>query len=135
MSINNKVITSNDLAAVLNEVLPPKEEEVESLTPSITTSTGTLKAALARKIGNVVVLQIQFTNANNVANGSNIYQGVLNDVSLRPILQVTSSSFLSGRVFGMVLQTDGTIQVRNTASAVTMGASSTCIGSFTYIVA
>ncbi len=64
-------VTSN-LYSIINELVTPK-----IVTPSITTSTGTLNSAEIVKVGRVVTLKLDIKNSSTVTTGNNIYKGTI----------------------------------------------------------
>lgn len=127
MSINNKVITSNDLAAVLDEVLPPSG--VESWTPTITASTGTLNEAQGYKYGSVYTLRINVQNSSATANGSNVFQGTLSNHI--PLITSTGAGFYGGIGAVISIANTGVVTVRNIGSS--LGANNAVTVCVTYI--
>ena len=126
--MSSETITRADLAAILNEVLPPSG--VEEWTPSITTTSGKLNTVFGYKYGSVYQLRLNVQNSSATANGSNIYTGTLSNHI--PILQMTGVGFYGGIAFSIAISDTGIITVRNigTASLSANNAVTVCI---TYI--
>ena len=107
----------------------------ETPTLSFTTTTGTLKSYSCRRFGNVVQLRLTFNNSSAVASGANIYEGTLNTTALRPQAVATGASYYGAHAIGGMLNTAGSITVRNaSSSSVTISGDNTATISFTYIL-
>lgn len=131
-----------DLSISLSEALgidgssATEKMSVETITPSITVTTGTLVNSYTRRIGNVVQMCITVRNSASVASGGNFFAGTLNTVALRPQVYTTGGSYYGGHAVSGSIGTAGAIVIRNASStAFTVSGDNTVSVSLTYIVA
>ena len=108
---------------------------LETPTPSITATKGTLVAAQARRFGHVVQLWIQYRNTSSIAGGQNVFEGTLNTTALRPVMSSSGTGYFGEHAMVGFLTTAGAITIRNAAStAVTIPSTSTSSLAITYLV-
>lgn len=109
---------------------------VETITPSITVTTGTLVSCSVRQFGNVVQMLLTVRNSASVAAGGNIFAGTLNTTALRPLIYTTGGGYYGAHAVDGSVGTSGALVVRNaSSSAVTISGDNTASVSLTYIVA
>ena len=100
---------------------------------SILVTTGTLGNKSCRKCGNVVHLYLSGGNSNSVATGSDIFVGKLNQGELIPQQRVTTGSYYGAHACNAILDTDGTITIRNASPSAITPSNGVSV-SFTYII-
>lgn len=122
-----------DVKALLVKIL--NKFNVTAPSVNITTSTGSLVSAYARKVGNVVHLTLVYRNGSSIASGSNVYVGNLTTTELIPALDVTGGHYYGNHALNGSLYSGGGITIRNASnSAVQIASPNTASISFTYIV-
>ena len=132
----SETITKNDLKAILDEVLLPPLT-VESLTATITPTTGTLKGYDLYKYGKVVQLFLRVQKSSTTASGANIFTATFDTEKLRPITTVTSAIFYGAYTITGNFTSAGVINIRNSnASTFNALTGDNLLGiCFTYILA
>lgn len=109
---------------------------LETPTPSITATKGTLVATQARRFGQVVQLWIQYRNTSSIAGGQNVFEGTLNTTALRPTMSSSGAGYFGEHAMVGFLTTAGDITIRNASStAITIPSTSTSSVMITYLVA
>lgn len=108
---------------------------LETPTPSITATKGTLVATQARRFGQVVQLWIQYRNTSSTAGGQNVFEGTLNTTALRPTMSSSGAGYFGEHAMVGFLTTAGDITIRNASStAITIPSTSTSSVAITYLV-
>ena len=80
---------------------------------------------IIKRMGNEVFMQIPFHGNNtSIANGANAFSGTLTKGPL-PVVGCRFATYASGSCFVLALNTDGSITIRNTGSAITISSSTT----------
>ena len=109
--------------------------DLETITPSITASKGTLVSAGARRFGQVVQLWIQYRNTSSTASGANIFEGTLNTTGIRPALSSSGVGYYGAHAMVGYITSAGAITIRNaSSSAVSISSTGTSSVSLTYLV-
>ena len=111
---------------ILNKLATP-----ETATPSITSSTGTLNDASITKVGRVITLTVSVKNSSNVAAGSNIFSGTIEN-KYKPSANSYGLGYNGASVGVLAVVDTGSIVVRCAGAA--LGANNTMVASVTYIV-
>lgn len=112
----------------------PAETETTIPTISITASTGTLQGYTIRKFGNIVQLHLQVRKTTATASGSNVFQGTINTTALRPLMTVTTATYLGAYSLPATISSAGTIVVRNATANSLAAMTSNANVAFTYII-
>lgn len=108
---------------------------LETITPSITASKGTLVSAGARRFGQVVQLWIQYRNTSSTASGANIFEGTLNTTDIRPAMSSSGVGYYGAHAMVGYITAAGAITIRNaSSSAVSISSTGTSSVSLTYLV-
>ena len=106
---------------------------VETWTPNISTATGTLVSKEGLKWGNVYMLTVGIRKTSSTASGGNFFSGTLSNNI--PTQSVTGGGYIQGVSTPGLLNTSGTLNVRNASpNAYTFSGSNTAYVSFTYIL-
>ena len=80
---------------------------------------------IIKRMGNEVFMQIPFHGNNtSIANGANAFSGTLTKGPM-PVVGCRFATYASGSCFVLALNTDGSITIRNTGSAITISSSTT----------
>ena len=121
---------NNILSNIISRIVP------EERTPSITTRVGVLDSKACIKCGAVVNLTVAVHKTTATAAGTDVYEGVLNDIALRP----PSGKFASGSAYfgsstatGQLRGSDGRIRVRITGAQLAANSDPVYVP-FTYVV-
>lgn len=129
--INSQTLTGNKTASDLGLVA----NEVTTIAPTITASTGTLVSCTAFKFGKMVFMTIAVRKTSSTASGANIFTGTLSETAYRPKAIVTGASYYDAHAISAQINTSGAIVFRNASpSAVTIGSSYSVAVSFTYMI-
>lgn len=108
---------------------------IETISPTITASTGTLVSRTGYKYGSVVFLTLVIRNTASVASGANILVGSILETAYRPKAVVTGASYYDAHAISAQINASGQIIVRNASpTAVTIGSSYSVAVSFTYMI-
>ena len=111
--------------------------EYRSPTFTLTKTSGawTVGSAIAKKIGNVVHVELTVMgDGTAVANSSNGFVGSIN--ILKPVLMVRSSCYFSDKVLTCLLASDGSFTIRNsTGTSFTLSTGNGLTFGFAYITA
>ena len=111
-----------------------KELATETLTPTISATTGTVVGATCKRYGNVVYLTVAVRNTSSVAVGSAIFQGTVSGIPL-PANIAQTATYYGARALVASFSSVGLLILRNTYSAATaMGANDAAYISVTYVV-
>lgn len=94
----------------------------ETITPTITKSTGnsTLSGAAIYRSGNVCQLTFTLTATGTVSYGYNMFSGTVTSYPA-PIATATGVGTIYGNTLTAVLETNGTLYIRNTSEAFSTG--------------
>ena len=107
----------------------------ETISPTITASTGTTVSTTGRQYGNIITLQLQFRNTSSTASGSNLYVGSISQAAYKPPINVTGATYYGSTPLIGMIDTTGAITIRNaSASALTIGSSYSATITWTYLV-
>lgn len=110
--------------------------KTNTVTPSFTTSTGTMISKSAVKCGKMVMLTVNVRNTSSVAASSSIYYGNLTTASLIPAQSIREGTGYGTRAIGIYLGTDGDLRIYNNGSnALTMSSSDSLMATITYLTA
>ena len=89
---------------------------------------------IIKRMGNEVFMQIPFHGNNtSIANGANAFSGTLTKGPL-PVVGCRFATYASGSCFVLALNTDGSITIRNTGSAITISSSTTMTFCVSFLV-
>lgn len=106
---------------------------LETPTPSITASTGSLNGVDCERFGQTVQLVLRVQKSSATAQGANIFAGTLNTTALRPAISATGCGYFGTRNITGTITSSGAIVVRNCGES--LPANNTVVLSFTYLVA
>lgn len=106
---------------------------VETGTPTITTTTGTITSVSYAKFRHIVFLTIEYSNSSSVASGGDIFTGTLTNTNLRPTILATGIAYYANKAMVGTIKDTGVILIRNAAST-SVAANSVAVMSFTYII-
>lgn len=103
-----------------------------AVTPSITSSTGSLDYSGLRQYGNVYQLTLGVKNTASIPAGQNLYEGTLTNSAQRPIMLCMGGGFVGQYPIMVQVTGTGVITVRN-ADHRSLSTSSTVYVSVTYV--
>ena len=89
---------------------------VETISPSITTTTGTLISVTASRRNGIVTMQIVAQNSSDIGNGGNVFTGKLSNYL--PATNAFGAGYYVGVSLGLFINTSGNITIRNTGSTI-----------------
>lgn len=96
---------------------------VQTVTPTLTKTSGGTCTVAMRRFGQVVFVSVTVTASGSVAAGSNIYVGKLTNFPA-PIFNTIGCAYYDARAVMIQIATDGTLTARNLISAASSGAAS-----------
>lgn len=131
----SKLITKNDLKAILDDILP--HNTVETITPTFTTSDvtnpiGTLVEAYAKVIGNVCQLTLGVKHTSAVSVGSNVFHQKITTSKVLPEMLSMGCGYYGSTCGVCQLLNSGDITIRITGAQ--LAANSTIYITLTYII-
>lgn len=100
-------------------------QTVEQVTPSITTSVGTLNSATLTRCGNLRQLTLIVSKSTATAVGSSVYTGTLTNTADRPITNITGASYCGSSCLCIGIANNGNITVRVTGAQLATSRSAT----------
>ena len=133
--MSSEAITKNDLMAILNEVLPSSaapQEVAYSITQTGGNSALDTDQTVFVKCGHVVSFFIRVVTNGTTASGGDIFTGTMNTSSLIPKVTGGGVGYYAGNSRVCVINTSGTIIIRNTGTSIGANIGNTVYG--TYIV-
>lgn len=90
---------------------------IESITLTITSTTGTYNTMLAYKIGHIVFMHFVVKNSSQVASGNNIFVGKIDQSAYYPKTYVKSCDYDGAKPIISTITNNGAITVRNASSS------------------
>lgn len=105
-------------------------ETIETITPTLTRTSGGTGTVTARKVGRLVTLTVSVVYGTAVAAGGNLFVGTLGNY--KPVITASGSSYYGSHSIVCTISAAGTVTVRN-ASSSDVTASSTANISVTYL--
>lgn len=106
-------------------------DSTQTLSPTISVSTGTLVSSSCKRYGNVIELILSVKNTASIASGSNIFVATVSGIPL-PSQQLRGATFYGARILGFAMSSAGAVNLSNTYTAAVSGATTDI--HFVYIV-